>query len=358
MQTLIPRCQQLTVEKHLKTFSCVALLELRQVGKSTLAKMQDAQAFLEYHASKLICIDEVQRLPNLFPIFRVYLDQNNRPGQLLLLWAASRELISHSSESLAGRISYVELGPLVANEVDNLQRLLVQGGYPSSYLAEIEMSYEWRINYIRTFLERDIPLMGISLPAETLRRFWQMLAHLNGSLLNVAKLATSMGVSSPTIKKYLDILESAFMVRQLPPFSSNDTKKRLIKSPKIFIRDTGLTHALLGIENYPDLLGHPNIGTSFESMAMENILSHYPKYQPSFYRSSSGAEIDLVLEKGRKKIAIEIKASATPVLSQGFFEGLKVINPDQALVVAQISEPYPLKQDLWAYPMNKLPEVR
>ncbi len=370
MQTYISRQKEQLIKKHLKSFPCVALLGARQVGKSTLAKeimrgiadaiyldledprdfakLQDPLTFLEANRHALICIDEVQMYPDLFQFFRPYLDKNSRKGQLLLLGSASRDLIKQSSETLAGRISYIEIGPFSAYEVENFETLWLQGGYPDSYQLPSEISFDWRVNYIRTFLERDIPQLGFNIPAETLKRFWIMLAHLNGCVLNASKLASSMGVSSPTIKNYLDILEGAFVIRRLKPFHSN-TKKRLIKSPKIYIRDTGIIHCLLGIETYNDLLGHPALGNSFEAFVISSILERFPRYEASFYRSSSGAEIDLVLEKGGKTIAIEIKSSTAPALTQGFFEALKVISPHKAFVVAQVDTPFPLKNDIWAH---------
>lgn len=370
MQTYVTRNKEALIKKHLQHFPCVTLLGSRQVGKSTLAKkiisetdsaiyldlenprdfnkLNDPLLFLEANQNQLICIDEVQRFPEIFQIFRSYLDQGNRPGQLLLLGSANRELIRQSSETLAGRISYIEIAPFYANEVSDLKKLWLQGGYPNSYQFDEEISYDWRLNYIKTFLEMDIPALGIKIPAETLRRLWTMLAHLNGSLLNSSKLASSMGVSSPTIKKYLDILEGTFVIRQLKPFYIN-TKKRLIKSPKVYIRDSGLIHCLLGIESFNDLLGHPILGTSYEAYIIENIIQKFSRYTPSFYRSSSGAEIDLVLEKGNRKIAIEIKSSTSPSLTQGFFEAQKIINPDQSFVIAPIDEPYQLKQGIWVY---------
>jgi len=375
MHSYYRREKENIIKKHLDTFPCVALLGARQVGKSTLAKhilkdykssiyldledprdiakLQEPLAFLEANNDKMICIDEVQRKPEIFQIFRTYLDQNNRTGQLLILGSASRDLIKQSSESLAGRISYIEINPFVANEVKDLNRLWMQGGYPISYQQDSEMSYDWRINYIRTFLERDIPQLGINIPAEKLRRFWTMLAHCNGSLLNASKLASSMGVSIPTVKNYLDILEGTFVIRQLRPYHSN-TKKRLIKSPKVYIRDTGLTHCLLGIENYNDLLGHPALGNSYEAFIIASILERFPRYEASFYRSSGGAEIDLVLQKGNQKIAIEIKSSQAPSLNKGFFEALKVIKPQRVLVVAPVDKPYPLKADVWVYNLESL----
>ncbi len=373
MQTYIPREKEALIIKHLNSFPCVALLGARQVGKSTLAhkiisefpdsiyldledprdlaKLQDPLAFLEANNHLLICIDEVQMYPDLFRYFRSYLDKNNRKGQLLLLGSASRDLIRQSSETLAGRISYIEISPFSALEVEDFKTLWLQGGYPDSFHLAPDMSFDWRINYIRTFLERDIPQLGFNIPAETLKRFWTMLAHLNGSILNSAKLASSMGVSSPTIKNYLDILEGTFVIRRLKPFFTN-TKKRLIKSPKIYIRDTGVIHCLLGIETYNDLLGHPALGNSFETLVISSLLEKFPRYEASFYRSSSGAEIDLILEKGNKKIAIEIKSSSAPKLTQGFFEALKIITPHKAFVIAQIDTSFPIKNDIWAHSLK------
>jgi predicted AAA+ superfamily ATPase len=378
MQTYVKRNVALKISDHMKNFPAVALLGPRQSGKSTMAKryiesipnsvyldledpvdfskLTDPSAFLAANANKLICFDEIQRYPEIFPIFRSHLDRGNRPGQLLLLGSASRDLIRQSSESLAGRISYLNVTPFLANEVDDINRLWLQGGFPQSYLKSDEFSNEWRTNYIRTFLERDIPNLGIRIPAATLRRFWQMLAHSNGQLLNMSKLASSMGTSSTTIKSYIDILEGTFIIRQLSPFSAN-TKKRLVKSPKIYVSDTGLLHCLLGIESFNDLLGHPVLGSSFESMALTSIIENMPKYTPSFYRSSSGAEIDLVLEKGNKKICIEIKASTTPKLTQGFYEGLKVVNPDHVFVLANINDSYPVNEGIEAMGIMKLLDV-
>ncbi len=370
MQSYVARQKEALIKKHLLSFPCVALLGARQVGKSTLAKkiiskiddsiyldledprdlakLQDPLTFLEANNRSLICIDEVQMYPDLFRFFRSYLDQSGRKGQLLLLGSASRDLIKQGSETLAGRISYIEIAPFSAYEVKDFKRLWLQGGYPDSYHLESEMSFDWRINYIRTFLERDIPQLGFNIPAETLKRFWTMLAHLNGSVLNASTLASSMGVSSPTIKNYLDSLEGTFVIRRLKPFYSN-TKKRLVKSPKIYIRDTGIIHCLLGIETYNDLLGHPALGNSFEAMVISSILEKFPRYDASFYRSSSGAEIDLILEKGKKRIAIEIKSSSAPTLTKGFFEALKVILPEHALVIAQVNRSFPIKNEIWAH---------
>lgn len=375
----IKRTKKELILKHLKSFPCVALLGARQVGKSTLAKeilkafpnslyldledprdlvkLQEPLAFLEANKEVLICIDEIQLAPQLFNLLRSYIDRNNRNGQLLVLGSASRDLIKQSSQTLAGRISYIEINPFNACEINDLQKLWLHGGYPDSFILNEEMSFDWRINYIRTFLERDIPQLGFNIPAETLKRFWTMLAHLNSSVLNQSKLASSMGVSIPTIKNYLDILEGTFVIRRLKPFHTN-TKKRLIKSPKIYIRDSGLIHCLLSIESYNDLLGHPALGGSFESMVISSIIEKYPRFEPSFYRSSNGAEVDLILEKGKKRIAIEIKASAVPKLTQGFYESLKVIKPTQTFVVAQVDSSYPVKENISVHSLKSLLEIK
>ena len=375
MTDYIQRKKERLITKHLKSFPCVAILGSRQVGKSTLAKhiiksiknsiyldledprdlakLQEPMRFLEANRDSLICIDEVQRAPEIFSQFRSFLDQNSRPGQLLLLGSASRDLIKQSSETLAGRISYIEITPFSAAEVNNLDQLWLQGGYPSSYQLDIETSFDWRINYIRTFLERDIPSLGINIPAERLKRFWTMLAHLNGTIINQKNLASSMGVSAPTIKSYLDLLEGTFVLRQLKPFHTN-TGKRLVKSPKFYLRDSGIIHCLLGIETFNDLLSHPILGKSYETFIIESILESFPRFTPSFYRTSSGSEIDLILEKGNKKIAIEIKSSSTPVLKPGFYEALKIINPDQAFVVASIKSPYVMKNGIQAYDLSSV----
>ncbi len=377
MQTYKPRKKVELINKHLKAFPCVALLGARQVGKSTLAKeiiknidhsiyldlqdprdkakLQDPLTFLEANEDSLICIDEIQLYPDLFTVLRGYIDNNKRPGQLLILGSASRDLIKQSSETLAGRISYIEICPFVAQEVEDHKKLWLQGGYPDSYLFNEELSFDWRINYIRTFLERDIPQLGFNIPAETLKRFWMMLAHTNGTILNQSSLASSMGVSVPTVRKYLDLLEGTFVIRKLRPFHTN-TKKRLIKSPKVYIRDSGLIHCLLNIESYNDLLGHPALGNSFETHIIESLLIKFNRYRPFFYRSSSGNEIDLVLIRGQEIIAIEIKASSSPSLTRGFYEALAVIKPTRKFVIAQIDKGYPLKGDLWVYSLKEVLE--
>ena len=362
MHGYIQRTSESTIRKHLETFPAVAILGARQVGKSTLAKhiigsiegslyldledprdlarLQDPMAFLDANRESLICIDEVQRAPGIFQVLRSYLDSNRRPGRLLILGSASQALIRQSSESLAGRISFIEIGPFSVQEAGDPQRLWIQGGYPESYRLDEEMSFIWRTNYIRTFLERDLPQLGISVPAATLRRFWMMLAHLNGSILNQSSLTGSMGVSVPTIRNYLDILEGALVIRRLPPYAGN-LKKRLVKAPKVYIRDSGIVHNLLGVETYNQLLGHPCLGGSYETFVISSLLEALPGHHAAYYRTSNGAEVDLVLDKGGKTSAFEIKASSSPKVSRGFYESLKDIEPERAYVVAPVEGMYP-----------------
>ena len=366
MQSSVTRKFTELVLEDLDTFPCVAILGPRQCGKSTLAgmlketiknivyidlenpadlrKLDDPLLFFEQNTNKLVCLDEIQRRPELFPVLRSVLDRNKRKGQALILGSASRELLRQSSESLAGRISYIELTPFLLSETDgsrkNLFRLWNRGGFPDSYLAKNDdASLRWRQNFIRTFLERDIPQLGISIPSKNIEFLWRMLAHSHGQLLNASSLGESIGVSHHTVKNYLSILEQTFMVRLLKPCQTN-LKKRLVKSPKVYIRDSGILNALLDIDSYNDLMGHPVFGSSWEGLAIENILSELYDWRGYFYRSSSGCEIDLVLEKGRKRIAVECKASTAPELSKGFYNALEDLKISETRVIAPVEAPY------------------
>jgi len=369
------------IVKRLQVNPAVALLGARQVGKSTLAemvieqfpdalyldlerpsdmnKLADSEAFFQQFQNQLICLDEIQRAPELFSVLRGVIDRHKRNGQFLLLGSASRELIKQSSESLAGRISYLEITPFNRMEIKDIDinRFWLRGGYPRSLLnADDEASFQWREDYIRTFLERDIPQLGFHIPANTLGRFWRMLAHSHGQTLNASKLADSMGVSGHTIRKYIDLLEQTFVARTLQPWSGN-TKKRLIKAPKVYIRDTGLLHALLDIESMEKLFSHPVYGASYEGFVIENILSQLPRWQASFYRTSSGSESDLVLEKSGKRVAIEINASTSPKLGRGNWSALETLQPDHSFVVAPVDAAYPLQQGVVAMPLDDVIET-
>ena len=338
--------RRLAAEVRLALQQCpsVALLGPRQVGKTTLAmniseaipsvyidleKVRDIAAFHAENREKLIILDEVQRLPEVFADLRGIIDKERRKGhkagQFLFLGSASIDLLQQSSESLAGRIAYVELHPIdlvefAENSPDKKHKLWLRGGFPESLLAASDAdSIKWRRNFIRTYLERDIPQLGPRIPAETLERFWMMLAHNQGTILNAAQIARNLGVTGVTVGRYLDLMVDLLLVRRLKPWTSN-VGKRLVRSPKVYIRDNGITHALLNMADYNSLLGHPVVGGSWEGFVIENILSVIPSHvQAFYYRTSGGAEVDLVLEiSGREKWAIEIKRGSAPSLSKGF----------------------------------------
>lgn len=373
LQRYIKRNLENELHHSLQSFPVTALLGPRQCGKSTLArrivsetadtayldlekpsdvrKLDDAEFFFHTQRNKLICIDEIQLGPELFPVMRVMVDEDRRPGKFLILGSATQDLIRTSSETLAGRIHFIELAPFTYHELlqDKSQKIpdpalpWIRGGFPDSVLAPSDViSYQWREDFIRTFLERDIPQFGFSIPAITLRRFWTMLAHYHGQTQNASKFGQSLGVRHPTIKKYVDIMDQTFMVRVLPPLTVN-LKKRLVKTPKIYIRDSGLLHSLLEIENIEHLFGHPNVGVSWEGWCIEQIIGVMPGWRAAYYRTSSGEEIDLILERGRKRLAFEFKVSMSPKVSRGFQGSLSALHPDRSFVVAPVPEPYPLK---------------
>ncbi len=273
-------------------------------------------------------------------------------------------MIRQSSETLAGRIHFIELAPFCYDEMlaENPERyaepvlMWTRGGFPDALLLANEThSFQWRTDFIRTFLERDIPQFGFSIPAITMRRFWTMLAHYHGQLLNSSKFAQSLGVSHPTIRKYLDIMAQTFMVRILPPYVAN-IKKRLVKSPKIYLRDSGILHALLEIENTEDLLGHPVVGASWEGWCMEQILAVMPNWRASFYRTASGEEIDLILERGHRRLAFEFKASVAPKVSRGFYGTLELLELEQVWIVAPVKEAYDKRLGVTVSPIRKVLE--
>ena len=351
--------------QRLKQNPAVAILGPRQVGKTTLAldiadqqasiyldlenpeefqKLQDPVHYLNLHSDKLIILDEVQRYPDLFMPLRGVIDARRREGhgngKFLILGSASNALLQQSSESLAGRIHYAELTGFNPFEIEKpqgrpLQNLWVRGGFPDSYGAADDLaSYEWRQNFIRTYLERDIPQLGPRIPATTLMRFWTMLAHVQGELFNASKLASALGVESVTIGRYLDLMVDLLLVRRLRPWHGN-VKKRLVKSPRTYVRDSGILHTLLQIADYERLLGHPILGKSWEGFVIENILATLPSgVHCYFYRTAAGAEIDLLLEFGLHDYwAVEIKASRTPVIKKGFHMACKDLQIKRKFVV-------------------------
>lgn len=357
------------IRESLAIFPAVALLGPRQVGKSTLARsivgptdiyldlerpadqarLRDAEAYLTSVEDRLVVIDEIQRNPELFPTLRALIDGRRRPGRFLLLGSASPSLRRQAAESLAGRIEYLELAPFSLDEVgatsENLQRLLLRGGYPESYLAPSDKaSLRWRQAFIRTFLEQDIPQLGIRVPAAQLRRFWQMLAHLHGQLWNASQIAASLGTSPPTMRHWLDILTDTFMLRVLPPYHAN-LGKRLVKSPKIYLRDCGLLHALLGIDSLDNLFGHPVVGAAWEGLVVEHLIGQSSAgEQAFFYRTAAGAEMDLVLT-GKQRRAFEVKFGLAPKLGKGYHQALIDLDIAVGQIVYTGNERYQLSQD-------------
>lgn len=368
------------VDACLRDFPAVAILGPRQCGKSTLAKkiignrpnsvyldlelpsdirkLSEPELFLSRHTNKLVCLDEIQRLPEIFPVLRGIIDANRSNSRFLILGSASRELIRQGSETLAGRIAYLELTPFLLTETEGsntpetLHRYWLRGGFPDSFLAGSEnTSRRWRQNFIRTFLERDIPQLGVSIPAETLRRVWQLCAHNAGQIFNASQLGANLGVSHVTMRRYIDLLTHTFMLRVLPPLEAN-LKKRLVKSPKIYLRDTGILHSLLRVDSLDDLLGHPTLGSSWESLVIENIIAAMPDWDASFYRTAAGAEINLVMMRGGKKIAVECKASAAPKPTRGFWQALEDLDADSAWIITPSNDHYPLAPKVMVSNLN------
>jgi predicted AAA+ superfamily ATPase len=361
----------------------VVLTGPRQVGKTTLAlemaderpatyldleseadraRLSEPELYFADHVDELLVLDEIQRLPGLFETLRGVIDRGRREGKpngrFLLLGSASLDLLAQSGETLAGRVAFAELAPFDLTEVgaERLDRLWVRGGFPESFLAGThEASLRWRRDFIRTYLERDIPQLGPRIPAETLRRLWTMLAHNQGALLNAANLARGLGVSGATIGRYLDLMVDLLLVRRLPPRLRN-AGKRMVRSPKVYLRDSGLLHALLGIPDKDSLLGHPVLGGSWEGLAIENLIGVAGRdAEPSFYRTSGGAEIDLVLAwPDGREWAIEVKRALAPKLERGARSALADIEPERAFVVYPGDERYPLGEGVEAVGLAEL----
>ena len=349
----------------------VALLGPRQVGKTTLAlavaedrpsvyldleseadrnRLSEPALYLADHADELVVLDEIHRTPGLFEVLRGVIDEGRREGRVagrfLLLGSAGLDLLAQSGETLAGRIGFVELAPFDITEVggSELDRLWVRGGFPESFLAPEEaVGLRWRQDFIRTYLERDIPQLGPRIPAETLRRFWTMLAHRQGGLLNAAQIARGLGVSGVTVSHYLDLMVDLLLVRRLPPRLAN-VGKRLVRSPKVYVRDSGLVHALLGLVDKEAVLGHPVAGPSWEGMAIENLLAVAGgQVEGSFHRTSGGAEVDLILTwRDGREWAIEAKRSLAPKLERGLHSALSDIEPERSFIVYPGNERYRL----------------
>ena len=369
--------------------AAVALLGARQVGKTTLAlevaegsnavyldleshadrvKIADPALYLDEYEDRLVILDEIHRVPELFQELRGLIDRGRRrgrrTGRFLVLGSASLDLLRQSGESLAGRIEYVELDPIDVSEATPDARamttLWVRGGFPDSLLAADDAdSMTFRRNFIRSYLERDVAQFGRRIPAETLERFWTMLAHVQGGPLNASKLAASLSVSAPTVSGYVDLLVDLLLVRRLRPFHAN-VKKRLVKSPKVYVRDSGIVHALLGIENHDALTGHPVVGPSWEGFVIENLLAVAPpRTMASFYRTQAGAEIDLLLEiPGRRgPWAIEIKRGHSGSLGKGFHHACEDVRPERAFLVHPGEERYPVTKDVEAVGLREMVSI-
>jgi uncharacterized protein len=363
--------------------AAVVLTGARQVGKTTLAlaiasgreatyldlesaadraRLAEPQLYFADHADELVILDEIQRAPGLFEALRGTIDQGRREGKgtgrFLLLGSASIDLLAQSGETLAGRVAVVELAPLTLAEVGSprIDELWVRGGFPQSFLASSEqVSLRWREDFIRTYLERDIPQLGPRIPAETLRRLWTMLAHNQGGLLNAASIARGLGVSGASVGHYLDLMVDLLLVRRLAPRLGN-AGKRLVRSPKVYVRDSGLTHALLGVPDKEALLGHPVVGASWEGMAIENlIVAAGSAAEASFYRTAGGAEIDLVLRwADGREWAVEVKRTLAPRVERGMRSALKDLEPERSFIVYPGEERYRLGADTWAIDLAEL----
>lgn len=370
----------------LKRSSAVALMGPRQVGKTTLAldigdsfpceyldlennldlkKVEDIVTFHMENRDKLIILDEILRMPQVFAPLRGIIDKErrrgNKTGQFLFLGSASIELLKQSSESLAGRISYLELHGIdqlefAGTDAGKQNQLWLRGGFPESLLSDSDLnSLSWRRDFIKTYLERDIPQLGPRIPAQTLERFWTMLAHNQGAVLNASQLARNLEVSSVTVNRYLDLMTDLLLIRRLQPWTFN-IGKRLVRAPKVYVRDSGIVHALLNIPNYNELLGHPVVGGSWEGFVIENIISVAPSGTiPFYYRTADGAEIDLILEfSANEKWIIEIKRSSVPKLSKGFHIACADVKPDKRFVVYSGKDRFTLLEDVIAIPLNDL----
>lgn len=370
---MVARHKEQEIIELLGEFPIVALLGPRQCGKSTLAKaicrnrdaiyldlenpddravLTNPTLFFGLHSGKLICLDEVQFMPDIFNILRSTVDKSDKTGQFLLLGSASPELLRQSSETLAGRIIFIELTPFNWKEAQTLpnfmwQNLWLRGGFPRSLLAQSDKSsHTWRKSFVRTFLERDLAAFGLGISPDNTGRLWKMCAHYHGKTVNYSDLGKSLGVSHTTVRHYVDILTHTFMLNLIQPYYVN-ISKRLVKSPKIYVSDCGVLHSLLEITTIDDLLGHPIAGFSWEGYILQNIKSVLPDWEVYFITTSADAEIDFLLSKGNRLIGIECKFSSTPKLSRGLYQLKQDLNLKEIFVIAPIEKPFYITEEIF-----------
>ncbi|MBI4755859.1 MAG: ATP-binding protein [Betaproteobacteria bacterium] len=368
------------IRQRLSWSPAVAILGPRQVGKTTLARLVSGEqpnslyldlesaadrarlappdVFFRANRARMVVLDEIQNVPELFSEMRGEIDAERRAGRFLVLGSASFRLL-RQSQSLAGRLALVDMAPLMLPEVhrrfEDIQALWLRGGFPPSYTATDEQySWSWREDFVRHFLHTDLPGLGIRVEAEVMWRFWRMLAHLHGQLFNASAIAASLGVSAPTVARYLDHLAASLMVRRLEPFHAN-LGKRLVKSPKVYVRDSGLLHYLLGLRGINDLLGHPAAGASWEGFAIEQICGQLDAGSlVSFYRTAAGAELDLLVESDGRRIGFEMKFSSAPKLTKGFWQACEDVGVHRAYVVAPVREAWPMAENVEVIPPTAL----
>ena len=353
--------------ESIHNFKIICLLGPRQCGKTTLTKMimqklpesvyldleqeetvreilSDPVLFFKMNSNKLICLDEIHHLPEIFKVLRSIVDENPKKGQFLILGSASYDLLKQSSETLAGRIAFFPLTPFTFTEIykkESLFNYWLRGGFPDSLLAvKDEISYKWRTDFIYTFLNRDIKQLKQNISPNTLDKLWTLCAHYHGTMLNFSKLAQQLGIDKRTVIRYFEVLESTYMIRRLKPFSTN-TKSKIVKTPKLYIRDTGILHTLLNISSGYSLITNSKVGESWEGMIIENLIEEFPNFEASFYRTSNNAEIDLILQDASIKIAVECKNSSKPDVTRGFWNSIDAIHPDLTYIAAPVELPYP-----------------
>jgi predicted AAA+ superfamily ATPase len=353
------QCGKSTLAKHILSSVDTDVLYLDLERPSDLQKLENAEWFFSSQKDKLICIDEIQRKPDLFPLIRSLVDEWNKPGCFVVLGSASRDLLRQTSESLAGRIIYKQLTPFLFAEICNnhtVEQYFERGGFPRSLLSKSDsISYEWRQSFISTFLERDL-LQWVHFTPITMQRLWQMLAHLNGQTVNYSHLGNVLNISNQTVKNHIDLLESTYMLYVVQPYLAN-LGKRLVKSPKVYVSDAGIVSTLLGIKSFQELSGHPAFGAIWEQIVLSNIKGLFPDSEIFFYRTTGGAEIDFVVKLNNKIIAVECKASFTPSLSKGNYVAIEDIAPDHTFIVTPSPDCWQMKKGIDVISITNLPTI-